>query len=507
MTPFARWPAAARLAAAALAGALAAFGLAPLGLWPLTVLALLLVPGLLLSASGVRAAALTGWAFGAGYFAHALFWIVEPFLVDPERHGWMAPFALLFLAGGLALFWAAGFAAAHALGRGRAGRVAALILCWTLAEIARATLLTGFPWAALAQVWVDTDARLLLGWIGPQGLALVTLLVTLPAGAMIAAPGWQRWAAPAPALLVMVAVMLARWAAPDVTETTTVVRLVQPNAPQDQKWDPAMIPVFFDRQIAATAAPVDAGGRPDLIVWPETAIPVLLNHAEETLAVIAQAAAGVPVVFGVQRRDDGVRFYNSLAVLDSAGAVDGIYDKHHLVPFGEYVPLGDLAARFGLRGFAAREGDGYSGGPGPQVLALPGIGPVLPLICYEAVFPREVNAAPERPAALLQITNDAWFGTRAGPYQHLAQARMRATEQGLPMVRVANTGVSAMIDPLGRVTASLPLGTTGFLDAALPAPLGPTVYARLGDGPLFVLLAALALALLWRRVNAGSIGG
>ncbi|AVO38154.1 apolipoprotein N-acyltransferase [Pukyongiella litopenaei] len=505
MSPIARRPAAARFAAAVLAGAVAASGLAPLGLWPLTLLALLLVPGLFLAASGTRAAALTGWAFGAGYFAHALFWIVEPFLVEPDRHGWMAPFALVFLAGGLALFWAAGFAAAHALGRGRADRVLALVLCWTLAEIARAVLLTGFPWAALAQVWVDTDARLLLAWIGPQGLALATLLVTLPAGAMITGPGWRRWAAPAPALLLIAVVMLARWASPEVTDTPTVVRLVQPNAPQDQKWDPAMIPVFFDRQIAATAAPADTGGRPDLIVWPETAIPVLLGHAEETLAVIAQAAEGVPVVFGVQRRD-GVRIYNSLAVLGGAGAVAGIYDKHHLVPFGEYVPLGDLAARFGLRGFAAREGDGYSAGPGPRVLALPGIGPVLPLICYEAVFPREVNAAPERPAALLQITNDAWFGTRAGPYQHLAQARMRAAEQGLPMVRVANTGVSAVIDPLGRVTASLPLGATGFADAALPAPFGPTAYARLGDGPLLVLLAALALALIWRRVNAGSIG-
>jgi apolipoprotein N-acyltransferase len=276
--------------------------------------------------------------------------------------------------------------------------------------------------------------------------------------------------------------------------TGKVVRLVQPNAPQHQKWDPAWAPIFFQRQIEASAA----APRPDLIVWPEAAVPVLLEDAGPAFDAIAAAAGGVPVALGIQRRDRA-RIYNSLVVLDETGAVGDLYDKHHLVPFGEYFPLGDLAAGFGLYGFAAREGDGYSAGPGPALVDLPGLGRALPLICYEAVFARDVNRAPGRPDLLLQVTNDAWFGTRIGPYQHLAQARMRAVEQGLPMVRVANTGISAMIDPLGRITAMLPLGEAGHVDAALPAPLPPTLYARTGDLALFaLLLVALGVTLRWQ---------
>jgi len=158
------------------------------------------------------------------------------------------------------------------------------------------------------------------------------------------------------------------------------------------------------------------------------------------------------------------------------------------VPFGEYMPLGDLLARFGIYGLAASHGHGYSAGPGAQVLDLGAIGRALPLICYEAVFAHDVNAAPERPNVILHLTNDAWFGTGAGPQQHLAQARMRAIEQGLPVARAANTGISAMIDGWGRITASLPLNTAGYLDAALPAPRAPTLYSRSGDLPFALLL-------------------
>ena len=261
-----------------------------------------------------------------------------------------------------------------------------------------------------------------------------------------------------------------------------------------KRHDPAWAPIFFQRQIDASAA----APRPDLIVWPEAAVPVLLEDAGPAFDTIAAAAGGVPVALGIQRRDRA-RIYNSLVVLDENGALADLYDKHHLVPFGEYVPLGDLAAGFGLYGFAAREGDGYSAGPGPALVVLPGLGRALALICYEAVFARDVNRAPDRPDLLLQVTNDAWFGTRIGPYQHLAQARMRAVEQGLPMVRVANTGISAMIDPLGRITAMLPLGAAGHVDAALPAPLPATLYARIGDLALFVLLLVALGATFWRQ--------
>ncbi len=503
MSPLAQWPLWGRLGLAALAGAAGSLGLAPYGLWPVTLIALALLPALLLACARPRAAALTGWAFGVGWFALALSWIIDPFLVDPDRYAWMAPFALVFLAGGLALFWGAAFWGAHRLARGPAGRIAALVVTLSLAEFARAYLLTGFPWAALAQIWVGTPADQLLAWIGPQGLALTTLCVAVLPGWALACRATRRgWAlALLPALVFAFAAFaafgLGAGRSDPVATTGAVVRLIQPNAPQQQKWDPTYIPVFFKRQIDFTAA----APRPDLIVWPESAVPVLLEDAAPTLARIAQAAAGADVVLGIQRFE-GWRVYNSLIHLDGDGQVVGLYDKHHLVPFGEYVPFGDLAARVGISGFAAREGQGYSAGPGPRLLDLGALGPALPLICYEAVFPQDVNAAPERPRLLLQITNDAWFGTRTGPYQHLAQARMRAIEQGVPLVRAANTGISALIGPRGAVINSIPLGQAGYVDALLPAPLAPTIYARTGDRPVFVLLLLVWGAFMvvqWRR--------
>ncbi|MGD9865846.1 MAG: apolipoprotein N-acyltransferase [Pseudodonghicola sp.] len=498
MSPLARWPLWRRLALAAAAGAVGALGLAPFGIWPAAVLALALLPALFLASGGARAAALTGWAFATGWFAHGLLWIVEPFLVEPDVYGWMAPFALVFMAGGLALFWGAACWAAWRLGRGPGGRIAALIVLLALAEFGRAYLLTGFPWAAPAQIWVDTPVAQLLAWIGPQGLLLVTLLAALLPGYALAARIGPRGviASLLPAVtLAGAALALRPGAAAPLTGYT--VRVVQPNAPQHQKWDRAYMPVFFRRQIDFTAA----GPRPDLIVWPESALPVWLSQAGPSFARIAEAARGADVVLGILRYE-GERVYNSLVHLDGSGQVAGLYDKHHLVPFGEYVPLEDLAAQMGIFGLAT-QGGGYSAGPGPELMRLGALGPVLPLICYEAVFPQDVNGAPGRPRMLLQITNDAWFGTRSGPYQHLAQARMRAIEQGLPLVRAANTGVSAVIDPQGRLLSQIPLGQAGYADAALPEPLPPTLYARTGDLPVFLLLLLLAFALgvvQWRPV-------
>jgi apolipoprotein N-acyltransferase len=494
------WPLPARLAVTALLGALGAFGLAPWGLWQISLVVLALVPALFLSASSTRQAALIGWAFGGGWFAHGLIWIVEPFLVDVARFGWMAPFAIGLMAAGGGAFWAVAFAGAHRFGRGESGRIMALILTWSLIEFARAYLFTGFPWAALAQIWPDSDAALLLAWFGPHGLALVTLLVTLLPGLAVitSGPALIRLASLVPAAGLAVASLSLAQARPDtVPITDKTIRMVQPNAPQNQKWDPAYMPVFFQRQIGFTSA----GERPDLIVWPETAVPTLLNYATPVFETITEAAAGVPVVLGIQRTEEE-RYYNSLVYLDENGQVAARYDKQHLVPFGEYIPFGDLAAKFGLRGFAAQEGDGFSAGPGPVVLDLGAMGTALPLICYEAVFPQDIARAQERPDYLLQITNDAWFGTASGPYQHLAQARMRAIEQGLPMIRAANTGVSAMIDPWGRITKQLPLGQAGYIDAALPLPLAPTLYARTGDTPVFLLLLAATFG-LWGLQSRG----
>ncbi len=435
-----------------------------------------------------RQAALFGWAFGAGYFAHTLQWIVSPFLVDVARHGWMAPFAVAFLAAGLALFWGLAFWAARKL---HPTQTWPLILCLTAAELVRAYVFTGFPWAMPAQALVDSIAGQGLAWIGPYALnaAIVAVAVILAVPAQTPIRRILRYGV---IVFGLGGIMLPP-AAPPAALTDHTIRLVQPNAPQKDKWDPDQIPKFFDRHLTFTATPPPSADRvPDLVLWSETAIPWQLDYAGTALQQIDQAGGAATVALGVQRSTED-RFHNSMVVLDGAGAVAQVYDKHHLVPFGEYVPLAGLLNRIGIFGLAQQIPEGYSAGPGPKLLDFGPLGRALPLICYEAVFPHDVNAAPERPDFLIQITNDAWFGKGAGPKQHLAQARMRAIEQGLPLARAANTGISAMIDPKGRILTAIPLNTAGFIDAPLPRPLPPTLYSRTGDLP-FALLLLLGLA-------------
>ncbi len=491
------WGRARPMLIAGLGGAVMAGALAPMQWWWLAPPALVLVALLFLDAGSARRAGVIGWAFGAGYFALALAWIVEPFLVDVARDGWMAPFALVFMAGGLALFWGVAFWGAWRLGRGDPMRILALIALWSLAEFARAYVLTGFPWAALAQIWVASNAMALLAWVGPHGLALLTLAATLPLALAVRSAMQGRfrswWLAPAVGLAVLATI--ASGLAPEVRQSGRIVRLVQPDAQQDRKWDPQFIWDYFRLQLDYTAAGDPGARRPDLIVWPETSVPPFLSRAGGELDAIARAANGVPVVLGI-RREKGTRIYNSMLMLDKNGKPAGIYDKRHLVPFGEYVPFGDIAARFGIYGLASGQGEGFSAGTGPALLDTGALGLAVPLICYEAVFPQDVGTASTRGNYLLQITNDAWFGTWSGPYQHLAQSRMRAVEQGLPMIRVANTGISAVIDPVGRIVDSLPLNTAGYLDVALPARAAPTLYSRSGDWPVFLLVLVLSLALV-----------
>lgn len=482
-----RWS---RLPLAVAAGVVMALGQAPYDLWICGLAGLVAIFWLVrFSARGPLLAG-TGWAFGLGYFGFSMGWIIEPFLVDAAETGWMAPFALIGLAGGLALFWGLAFWVA---GLARRARPAVLVIAWTAAELARGYLLTGFPWANVSYLWLTTPVMQWAALVGPYGLTALTLaLAALIAGALPPAP--QPRAALAGAVLGAL-LFGAGWAlVPPMqgTEGRPVVRLIQPNAPQDQKWNPDMVPVFFHRQVDFTEAPPAEGlAPPALILWSETALPMLLHNAGDALDMISGIAGRAQVVVGIQREDMG-RWYNSLALMDAEGDLAQVYDKHHLVPFGEYMPAASLFARWNIAGLAARAEGGYSAGPGPQLLDLGPLGTALPLICYEAVFPQDVYRAPARPDMLLQITNDAWFGQFSGPYQHLAQSRIRAIEQGLPMLRSANTGVSAVIDGAGRVLAFLPLGEAGYLDAPLPPPLRVTPYSRTGDLPVLVLLILAA---------------
>ncbi len=493
-----------RMLALGAVGALAGLGQAPVSLPWATLAALGLAVSILLRAQTPGRAAALGWATGTGYFAATLFWIVEPFFVDATRHGWMAPFALAGMAGGLALFWAAAWGvAAWLVPRGGLWRGLAWAVALTAAEAARSYVMTGFPWALAGHVWAGWAPMHLGALAGPIGL---TLLTALAPGVLV--PLMSRPGRAAAALLPFAAAYgLGAWlgAQPLPAEgDRPVLRLVQPNAPQHLKWNPDWAPVFFARQLELTAAGPGELGAPALVIWPETAVPYLLNSAAPALERVAAAASGGPVILGIQRTE-GVRAYNSMVRVGAGGTVEDIYDKHHLVPFGEYMPLPGLMRTLGLRAFTAQEGYGYSPGSGAALLEPgAGLGRALPLICYEAIFPQDLRAAPGRADWILQITNDAWFGTLSGPYQHLAQARLRAVEQGLPLVRVANTGVSAVIDARGQIVASLPLGQAGHLDAALPAALPPTVYARLGDLPVLLVLAAALAGLLARRLGGAA---
>lgn len=480
---------------AGLAGMIAALGQAPFGIWIAPLMAFAFGFGLWQGATSPRRAGLVGWAMGAGYFLVTLHWIVEPFLVDIARHGWMAPFALPMMAGGLALFWGGVlWGAAHPkLARLMPGARFAVAL--TLAELLRGWIFTGFPWGGPGAAWIDTPFAALAAFGGVISLSFLTFL--LAAALWSAAFGGLRaWAALSLPIAAFLLVAFQLSGPATYAEDAPRLRLVQPNAPQHQKWDPAYMPIFFARALSFSAAPPD-GAPLDLVIWPETSVPSYIGRDPAIEARVAGAASGVPVVAGIFDRE-GAASYNALALFDPRGAPAWVYRKFHLVPFGEYVPLGELAARLGIHGLAATDGKMFAAGPGPRVFEMPnGVGTVQPIICYEAIFSRDLRAAPERPDWVLQATNDAWFGRFAGPQQHLVQARFRAIEMGLPVVRAANTGISAMIDPAGRVTAYLGLGEEGYLDVDLPAPGDATLFARYGNAPLwgFLVLAVFISAL------------
>ena len=479
----------------ALTGGVMATGQAPLGWWWATLAGFAALLWLLPAGGAPRVLAGRVFAAGCGYFALALGWIVHPFMVEPYIYGWMAPFGLAALAGGMALFWGlAGWGA----GWLAAGRAQALPLAVALvgAEALRGWLFGGFPWALAGHVWIGTPVAQLAAVTGALGLSLLTLAA--PAVVWLAARPLPRLALGAGAAAVLAGVWLwgaAREAAPlPDPQIDLNLRLVQVNAPQHLKWHPDYRWGFFDRHLALTEALPEPGTPSrDLVIWSETSVPFLLENPGAGLEAIAAAGGDAHVALGIQRLEEG-GYFNSIALLDPVGAPAQVYDKHHLVPFGEYVPLAEALLGRGYRGFASQMLDGYSAGPGPVVQDWGRFGTVLPTICYESIFARHHRVSP-RADWVLQVTNDAWFGNWSGPRQHLAQARLRAIETGLPLVRAANTGISAVIDARGGIAASLGLNEAGVVDAPLPGALPAPLYARTGDGPMLALLALLAVGL------------
>jgi apolipoprotein N-acyltransferase len=500
---------------AALAGGLlAALAFPPYGFLPgLAGFALILWSLSRPAGRPVRAAALRGGLAGLGYFAVSVSWIVEPFLVDARTYGWMAPIALVLMAGGLSLFWAAAAAVWGRLGaRGLPGLLA-FAACLSGAEWLRGHVLTGFPWNLPGEAWpagspLSQGAAL----VGAYGLTWVTL-VLCASPAWILGPGHPgrraaRAAAVAGAFLALHAWGQARIADVPAGPPGPLVRIVQADIDQKTKWRPENLEGIFRTYLDLTGRP--SAKPPALVVWPEGALPAVINDlltpGSPWRGALAQALApGQVLAMGANRVElddrDALTYRNSLIFLEGTGqdlALAGVYDKHRLVPFGEFMPLGDLAGRIGLRSLVHMPED-FTAGPPPVPLAIPGLPGVQPMICYEALFPGFTRAAGRRGGArpdwILNVSNDAWFGRASGPWQHLNITRYRAIEEGLPIVRSTPTGISAVIDSSGRTVGPvLGLGASGVIDLPLPPPRPPTPYVRLGDLP-FLLLLVLSAAL------------
>jgi len=489
---------------AALAGAAMTLAQPPVSVPWVLFLAVPVLIALSTAAGTARGAAAIGWAAGFGHFITGLHWMGHAFLVDAERFAWALPLAVTLLPAGLALFWAAAFALARWLApAGGAAGALALGAALTAAEMARGNVLTGFPWALPAYAWVETPVMQVSAWTGPYGLSLITLVLAgLPMAARRRLAGVAGAGLAVAALWTGGTMRLAAAPAPDPAAPT--LRVVQQNAPQALKWKPGHRELFADRLLALTAAPPDpALGPPEVVILPETAVTFLPQDAPEEVARLAAAAGGAHLVTGAlfydRQPDDRIAWNNSLMVVAPDGSIAARYDKHHLVPFGEYIPLAGLLERIGLEAVAGMRGAGLVPGPGPRRIAVSGLAPFAPAICYEMIFPRAIVAEGPRPRWILTVTNDAWFGRFAGPWQHLAQARARAIEQGLPVVRAAQTGISAVIDASGRIVAAVGLDTAGRIDAPLPPLRAETVYARAGDVPALAIVLLLGAGLVARR--------
>ena len=512
-----------RAAIALLAGALSALAMAPFNAWPILFLTFPVVVWLIDGAAagglrGVPAAAMAGWWFGLGYFVPGLYWIGNAFLVDAPTFAWLLPFAILGLPAYLALFTALGFALARLLWTGDTWRVISLAASLTLAEWLRGHALTGFPWNtfgyALSEPLALAQTASLIGLWGMTFLAVAIFAspaVLIDGGSR----GHKPWIAPAAALVVLATMAIFGIARLNMQPTAMLanvrLRIMQPNLQQDVKFNYSAKAEVMKKYLALSdraSGPQSTGVRDvNVLIWPESAFPFFLTREADAMAQIADLLPrGTVLITGSVRAPDVppgtrvTRAYNSIYVIDHDGSVLSVYDKLHLVPFGEFLPFQDLLERIGLEQLTRVQG-GFIAGTRRRALEIPGAPRALPLICYEIIFPGDIANRNERPGWIVNLTNDGWFGISTGPYQHLQQARLRAIEQGLPVVRAANTGISAVIDPSGRIVARLGLGLEGVLDSGLPSAIAPTFYARAGDIPAAIIVAAALMLVVTRRAG------
>jgi apolipoprotein N-acyltransferase len=519
------WP---RRAIAFLGGATGAlamppFSFAPAMIVPLT-LAVWLVDGSVdrgpreaTRLASLRAAFGAGWWWGFGYFAAGLWWLGAAFLVEADRFAWALPLGVLGLPAALALFPALGFALARLIWRPGASRVLALAVGLGASEWLRCVAFTGFPWNEIGMaLGQNVTLAQIASIVGLHGL-------TLAAVAIFAAPATlgtedgarRRWAPTVVATLAFAAVYgfgALRLEAPASAATPGVkLRVMQTDIAQGPDFVPdnglAIVRRYLALSDRATSPATSGVADVTHLIWPESAFPFILSREGQALAEIAAfLRGGAILVTGAARMEEGKRadgrlhFFNSIEVLDRRGLLPERYDKHHLVPFGEYMPFSQAFERIAVTQFIHFPG-GFDAGTGPTLIHIPGLPTARAMICYEAIFPNEFSESRDDPADpprwLLNVTDDSWYGVTPGPYQHFAEARLRAIELGLPLVRAANGGESAVADGLGRILAEAPPGTEAVLDSPLPQPLPPTWQGRWGSATSGLIgLAFLILCLV-----------
>ncbi|MCP3462281.1 apolipoprotein N-acyltransferase [Bradyrhizobium sp. CCGUVB23] len=504
------------------AGALSVLALSPFNAWPVLFLTFPVLVWLIDGAGGGRfggvpAAALTGYWFGLGYFVPGLYWIGYAFFVDAQTFAWLTPFAVLGLPAYLAIYTAIGFGLARLLWTKDGGRILALAASLTVAEWLRGHALTGFPWNAFGYALSEPlPLAQTASLIGLWGMTFLTVAIFASPAVLIdrTADRKMPWRVPVAAIALLIVMGIFGAIRLSLHPTTMAagakLRLMQPNLQQDAKFNYSAKAEVMKKYLALSdraSGPQSTGVRDaTILIWPESAFPFFLTREADAMAQIADLLPkGTVLITGSVRAPDlppGTRItraYNSIYVIDHDGSVLSVYDKLHLVPFGEFLPYQDLMEKLGFEQLTRVQG-GFIPGTLRHALPVPSAPSALPLICYEAIFPGDVAGREERPGWIVNLTNDGWFGISTGPHQHMEQARMRAIELGLPLVRSANTGISAVVDPVGRVVASLGLGIEGVLDSGLPTAIPPTVYARVGDIPAAILVALAVILAVRKRV-------
>lgn len=495
-----------------LLGGVAATGFAPLDLWPLALACFAVWMWLIHDAGGMRQALLRGWAFGIGHFTIGNVWIQHAFTFQDAMPQWLGYGAVVLLAMYIGVYPMAAAGLAWRYGRTDGKPSPAFVslfgAAWIVTEWLRGTLFTGYPWNPLGVLWLPLPGVAhIAAWVGTYALSGLTIIV---AGALLLLAG-RRWrfAVPVLAATGLCAILflpIAQTSATFPDPTAPRVRIVQPDLGQEERPQDDYAEMNLRALLVLIGQP---GPAPRLIVWPEGAVRFMLEDGYpadaywrgDALTIRRRIGAllgrGDVVLTGgnalqFDRNGELVSATNSTFALDRDARILGRYDKAHLVPYGEYLPARPILSRLGLNRLVPGDVD-FLDGPGPRAIALPGFGAIGMQICYEIIFSGEVVDRAHRPAVIFNPSNEAWYGP-SGPPQFLAQARLRAIEEGLPVLRATPTGISAIIGPDGTLLATVPADTAGAIELPLPAPLPPTLFSRVGN--LMVALVAFALILL-----------